>query len=109
MTILLLDTISAISGEPRVNLVATIGDGDRNVVVASDAGADTRLDWYFKVVADPEVEVGLGMEDFQTLAELAPEPGQTEFYGEMAALQEFADYERKTERAIPIIALLSPS
>ena len=62
VTLLLLHTVGARSGQPRINPVATIADGDRQVIIASKGGADTHPDWYYNVVANPQVEVELGTE-----------------------------------------------
>jgi deazaflavin-dependent oxidoreductase (nitroreductase family) len=106
MTLLLLHTVGAKSGQPRINPVATIEDGDRQVIIASKGGADTHPDWYFNVVANPEVEVELGLEKYRAQAEVAPEPERTELFGKMASVYPgFAEYERKTERVIPVITL----
>jgi deazaflavin-dependent oxidoreductase (nitroreductase family) len=106
MTLLLLHTVGAKSGLPRVNPVATIRDGDRQVIIASKAGADTNPDWYYNVLANPEVKVELGTEKFWARAEIAFDPERTNLYRKMASLYPgFAEYERKTKRVIPVITL----
>jgi deazaflavin-dependent oxidoreductase (nitroreductase family) len=106
MTLLLLHTIGAKSGQQRINPVATIQDGDRYVIIASKGGADTHPDWYYNVVANPDVSVEVGTEKFDARAEVAPEPERTELYRKMAGrYQGFAEYEQKTERVIPVITL----
>ncbi len=94
MTLLLLHTIGAKTGEPRLNPVAYLADGERYVIIASKGGAPTHPSWYHNVVAHPEVTVEVGTEKFQAQAEVAQEPERTELY-EKASTQYpgFADRE----------------
>ena len=106
MTLLLLHTIGAKSGQPRLNLVATMVDGDRYVIIASKGGAPTNPDWYYNIVANPEVRIEVGTEKFQAQADVAPEPERTALFAKMAAQHPgFAEYERNTDRVIPVIVL----
>ena len=106
MSLLLLHTTGAKSGQERVNPTAYIKDGDRLVIAASKAGAPTNPDWYYNLAANPEVGVEVGSEQFQARAMVAPEPERSELYGKMTKLYPgFADYERNTTRVIPVITL----
>ena len=105
-TLLLLHTIGAKSGQERINPVACTSYGDRLVVFASKAGAPTNPDWYYNLAANPLVTVEYGTEKFQAQAEIVPEPERTRIYSQMAAINPgFAEYEKKTTRVIPVIAL----
>jgi deazaflavin-dependent oxidoreductase (nitroreductase family) len=105
-TLLLLHTVGAKSGQPRVNPVAYIRDGDRLVIIASKGGAPTNPAWYYNLVAHPLVTVEVGTEQFQVRATIAAEPERTRLYGAMVAVMPgFAEYQRKTARAIPVIVL----
>ena len=106
MTLLLLHTIGAKSGQLRLNPVATMADGDRYVIIASKGGAPTNPDWYYNIVANPEVRIEVGTEKFQAQADVAPEPERTALFAKMAAQHPgFAEYERNTDRVIPVIVL----
>lgn len=106
MSLLLLHTTGAKSGQPRLNPVAYTNDGDRLVIIASKSGAPTNPDWYYNVVANPEVGVEVGTEQFQAQAAVMPEPERTELFGNMASKYPgFAEYEQKTTRVIPVITL----
>jgi deazaflavin-dependent oxidoreductase (nitroreductase family) len=106
MTLLLIHTIGAKSGKPHLNPVAYMMDGDRYVVIASKRGAPTHPDWYHNLVAHPEVSIEVGAEKIRARAEVVPEPERSELYARMAAkYPAFAEYERKTDRIIPVIAL----
>jgi deazaflavin-dependent oxidoreductase (nitroreductase family) len=81
-------------------------DGDRYVIIASKRGAPTHPDWYHNLVAHPEVSIEVGAEKIRARAEEVPEPVRSELYARMAAKYPgFAEYERKTDRIIPVIVL----
>ena len=106
MNLLLVNSIGAKSGLPRINPVAYIKEGDRYVIAASKAGSDTNPDWYYNLVAHPKVTVEVGDQKFPVLATVAEEPERTELYGKMASKYSgFADYEKKTDRIIPVFML----
>jgi deazaflavin-dependent oxidoreductase (nitroreductase family) len=105
-TLLLLHTTGAKSGQERVNPLVTIEDGDRLVVAASKGGAPTNPDWYYNIVANPQVSVEYGPEKFQAQATITSEPERTELYDKLAAeFAGFLEYAEKTTRVIPMITL----
>ncbi|MDP1714204.1 MAG: nitroreductase family deazaflavin-dependent oxidoreductase [Anaerolineales bacterium] len=105
-TLLLLHTKGAKSGQERINPVACVRDGERFVVIASKSGADSHPDWYFNVVANPQVTFEFGTETFQAQATVAEEPERTRLYDKMAEMMPgFNDYRAKTTRVIPVIVL----
>ncbi|MCB8945616.1 MAG: nitroreductase family deazaflavin-dependent oxidoreductase [Ardenticatenaceae bacterium] len=109
-TLLLLHTMGAKSGQSRINPVAYTKDNGRYVIIASKGGAPTNPDWYYNLVANPEVEVEVGTEQFTAKAAVVPEPERTRLYNQMAAQYTgFAEYEQKTTRAIPVITLTPQS
>jgi deazaflavin-dependent oxidoreductase (nitroreductase family) len=105
-SLLLLHTIGAKSGQPRINPVACINDGDRLVIIASKGGAPTNPDWYHNLLANPLVTVETGTEQFQAKATVAAEPERTRLYNQMVAMMPgFAGYQQNTTRIIPVIVL----
>ena len=105
-TLLLLHTIGTKSQQPRINPVAYTTDGDRLVIIASKGGAPTNPDWYYNLVAHPDVTVEVGTEQLQVHATVAAEPERTRLYQQMVAMMPgFAEYEQKTTRKIPVIIL----
>jgi deazaflavin-dependent oxidoreductase (nitroreductase family) len=105
-SLLLLHTVGAKSGEPRINPVACVSDGDRLVVIASKGGAPTNPDWYYNILANPLVTVETGSEQFQARATVAKEPERTRLYDKMVEMMPgFAGYREKTTRVIPVIIL----
>ena len=105
-SLLLLHTIGAKSGQPRINPVACVSDGDRLVIIASKGGGPTNPDWYYNIRANPLVTVETGSEQFQARATVAAEPERTRLYNKMVEMMPgFAEYQEKTSRVIPVIIL----
>ena len=105
-TLLLLSTTGAKSGQPRINPLSCLQDGDRWVVFGTKAGAPTSPDWYHNLVANPAVTVEVGTEKFEAEATVLIGEERDRIYARQAArLQVFADYEKKTTRTIPVVAL----
>ena len=105
-TLLLLHTHGAKSGKERINPTAYVRDGDRLVVIASKGGADTNPDWYYNILANPQVSVEVGTDKFRAHATVAQEPERTRLYNKMVEIMPgFDDYRRKTTRVIPVIIL----
>jgi len=106
-TLLLLHTQGAKSGQERINPLACVKDGDRCVVIASKGGAPTHPDWYYNVIANPQVTVEVGTETFQAEASVAEEPEPTRLYDQMVEVMPgFEGYRRNTTREIPVIVLI---
>ena len=104
--LLLLHTTGAKSGLPRLNPLVTFTDGDRYVIVASKGGAPTHPDWYYNLVAHPNVTVEVGSETFAAHATITSDPERSELYAKAASHYDFfIEYEKKAGRVIPVITL----
>jgi len=104
--IVLLHNVGTKSGQERINPLMSIEDGGRIVVFASAAGAPKNPAWYYNVVANPDVTVEYGTEQFNARASVAQEPERSELYAEMAGKYDnFREYQEKTERVIPVVIL----
>ena len=105
-TLLLLHTKGAKSRLPRTNPLVYLPDGDRFVVIASKGGAPTDPQWYRNLLADPNVEIEIGARTIPVTASVITGLERDELYARQVERRPaFADYERKTERKIPVIAL----
>jgi deazaflavin-dependent oxidoreductase (nitroreductase family) len=104
--IVLLHTTGAKSGQERVNPLASLPKGDVLYVFASKAGAPTNPDWYHNVLAHPEVEVEFGEDRFAAVATPVTGPERDRIWEEQKTeMPGFADYEKATDRVIPVIEL----
>ena len=104
--LLLLTTTGAKSGQRRTNPLAYLPDGDRLLIFASKAGAPTNPDWYHNLVAHPDVTVEVGAETYEATAAVLAGEERDRLYAKQAQVSPaFADYQAKTTRAIPVVAL----
>lgn len=105
-TLLLLHTRGAKSGQERINPLACVKDSDRLAIIASKGGADTHPDWYYNLIANPQVTVEFGTEKFQAHATVSEEPERTRLIDQMAEMMPIFDkYRREAIRVIPVIIL----
>ena len=106
VTLALLHTIGAKSGETRINPLICLPDDNRYLVVASKGGASTHPDWYHNILANPDVTVEFGTNKFEATAIPAEEPERTDLYTKMESFfNGFSEYKTMTERVIPIVVL----
>jgi len=104
--LLLLHHIGARSGKTRVNPVMYLKDGDRYIIFASKGGADTNPDYYYNIKAHPDIEIEVGDEKIHARAEEVTGPERDQLYARQASLYpSFEEYQRGTNRVIPVIAL----
>jgi len=105
--VVLLHTTGAKSGKARLNpLVAQPGDDGILYIFASKAGAPDNPDWYHNLLAHPEVEIEFGQEHFSATGTPVTGDERDRIYARQKELMPgFADYEAKTTRTIPVIAL----
>ena len=104
--LLLLTTTGAKSGQLRTTPMMYIPDGDRLLVIASNAGAPIHPDWYHNLVAYPEVTVEVGNEIFEAIAIVAEGPERQRLWTRIVELYPFfADHQAKVTRQIPVIVL----
>ena len=105
-TLLLLHHVGARSGQDRLNPLVYNRDGDRYVVFASKAGAPTNPDWYHNLKAHPDVTIEVGTDTIQVRAEEATgEERDRLFQAQTERSPQFAEYQSKTDRVIPVIVL----
>jgi len=106
--LLLLHTVGRRSGKPRVNPVMYLKDGDRYFVFASKAGADSHPDWFRNLQEQPDVRIEVGDQTIDVHAEEIRGQERNRLYERQASIYSgFADYQRKTKRVIPVVALIN--
>jgi deazaflavin-dependent oxidoreductase (nitroreductase family) len=105
--LLILTSTGAKSGAPRENLVGYFDIDDTIYVVGSAAGRDASPGWVFNLRAHPTVKVEIG-----------PEPQRDAVATELSSAERnrvydliverapgFGEYQKKTDRVIPVFAL----
>ncbi|MFC8182366.1 nitroreductase family deazaflavin-dependent oxidoreductase [Rhodococcus sp. NPDC057297] len=104
--LLLLHTVGAKIGADRLSPLMYLPDGDRYVIFASKAGADTNPAWYHNILANPAARIEVGDDTFDVVAQEIRGDERDTLYRKQAELYSgFADYEKKTTRVIPVVAL----
>ena len=104
--LVVLHTVGARSGKPRTNNMWYLADDDRYLLFASNAGGDGNPAWYWNLKANPDahIEVGDDIIDVQA-TELQGAERDDKYALQAERYPTFAEYQRKTSRTIPVIAL----
>ena len=105
-SLLLLTTTGARSGQPRVAPLAFTRSDEDYVVIASKGGSPSHPDWYHNLVSNPTVTVEVGGETFLARARVAEgDEHDTLFEAQAREMPNFAEYQQKTSRKIPVVVL----
>ncbi|MEX0846324.1 MAG: nitroreductase/quinone reductase family protein [Ilumatobacteraceae bacterium] len=105
--LVILHTIGAKSGAVReIPLVALVQD-DGPYVFASKGGATTNPDWYFNLLATPEIDVEAPTETYRArLVELPVDQGQAKLHEQAELMPQFGGYiTTAAPRLIPVFAI----
>ncbi|MDX2547902.1 nitroreductase family deazaflavin-dependent oxidoreductase, partial [Streptomyces sp. WI04-05B] len=79
-------------------------------VVASLGGAPKHPVWYFNVLADPRVDIQDGpVRQDRVAREVTGEEKSLWWERAVAAYPEYAEYQKKTDREIPVFVLEPPA
>ena len=106
MPVIVVTSRGARSGKLRKNPVMRVEHDGRYAAVASQGGAPTSPSWYRNLVADPHVEVQDGPRRMDMVAREVHGEEKAEWWERaVAAYPDYADYQRKTERQIPVFVL----
>jgi deazaflavin-dependent oxidoreductase (nitroreductase family) len=108
MPVIELTTTGRKSGQPRsVMLTSPLQQGDTLVVVASRGGDDTHPAWFLNLRDNPDVQVAYPGEPKQKRrARVAtPEERATMWPQVTGKYKNYAGYQTKTDREIPLVLL----
>ena len=104
--LLLLHTTGAKTGRTRVKPLVYRRDGDRLVVFGTKGGSPTHPEWFYNVRANPRVTVEVGSDRFEADARVAlPDERDRIWRLQTQDVPVFADYQKKTDRTIPVVIL----
>ena len=108
--LLLLTTTGAKSGQLRTNPVAYFADAGHIYIIASKAGAPSNPDWYYNLLAHPDVTVEMGTETFKATAVVLERGERDSVFAKVAKIAPgFGEYQTKTSRVIPVVELVRKS
>jgi deazaflavin-dependent oxidoreductase (nitroreductase family) len=103
---LILTTTGRKSGEPRPMALIYGRHGDDYLVVASKGGSPTHPAWYLNLDATPDVEVQVWGDKFKAHARTATPAEKQELWPIMTKeWPPYDEYQKKTERDIPLVVL----
>ncbi|MFD7062004.1 nitroreductase family deazaflavin-dependent oxidoreductase [Streptomyces sp. NPDC059906] len=106
LPVIVLTTRGSHSGKLRKAPLMRVEHEGRYAVVASLGGAPKHPVWYFNVKADPRVELQDGpVKQDMTAREVTGAEKAQWWERAVAAYPSYADYQKKTEREIPVFVL----
>jgi F420H(2)-dependent quinone reductase len=106
MPVLSLTTTGRKSGRSRSTTIIYVEDGDRLVVMPSNAGSDATPAWWLNLQANPEAEVQIAKECRRVRARRATDEEAERLWPRMRKLYSgFEEYQSFTEREQPIVLL----
>jgi deazaflavin-dependent oxidoreductase (nitroreductase family) len=104
--ILLLTTTGRKSGQPRTAPVLYLADGNRFVVINTNAGNDKTPAWSLNLRANPEAEVEIGRNQVAVRARLAEGEERADLWRRSMEQYEGWDfYESKLDREVGVFVL----
>ncbi|MCX5447502.1 nitroreductase/quinone reductase family protein [Streptomyces nigrescens] len=105
--LLLLTTTGARSGVPHTTPLGYLPDVDgRVLVIASAAGAPKHPAWYHNLLAHPRVTVEAGVFTYEAQAVVLEGAERDRAFARAAEADPgWSDYQEKTERILPVVAL----
>ncbi|AOP47288.1 nitroreductase family deazaflavin-dependent oxidoreductase [Streptomyces lydicus] len=106
LPVIVLTTRGAKSGKLRKSPLMRVEHEGKYAAVASLGGAPQHPVWYHNVVADPRVELQDGpVRQDMTAREVTGEEKARWWARAVEAFPDYADYQEKTERVIPVFVL----
>ena len=103
---LLLTTKGRRSGKPRALPLIYGTDGDGYVIIASKGGMPDHPLWYRNLEADPECDLMVGPKPVHARARFAQGEERERLWRAMVEIYPpYADYQKATERTIPVVVL----
>ena len=107
MPVLKLTTIGRKSGQRRATMLTSpLLEGDNVMLVASYGGDDRDPMWFSNIVANPDVEVVMNGSTRKMRARIAESDERTRLWEALTAKHaNYAGYQRKTSRQIPVVVL----
>lgn len=106
LPVVILTTKGAKTGKLRKTPLMRVEHDGKYAVVASMGGAPKNPTWYNNLLADPHVELQDGPVKRDMIArELSGEEKAEWWRRAVQAFADYADYQRKTDREIPVFVL----
>lgn len=103
---LLLTTTGRKSGQKRTMPLIYGKFGGNHIVIGSKGGSETHAAWYLNLLANPEVDLQVGTENFNARARIATGEERAQIWKHMLTVYPpYQDYQNRTKREIPVVVL----
>lgn len=103
---LLIHTLGAKSGKEHIVPMRCLPDGDALYIFASAHGSARNPDWYYNVIAHPDITIEQGSESIPVhVTEVVGAERDAIFARHAARFPIFAEYAQKLSRSIPVLRL----
>jgi deazaflavin-dependent oxidoreductase (nitroreductase family) len=105
--LLLLTTTGAKNGQRHTTPVMYLREDDRVFIFASKGGAPGNPDWYYNLLAHPDITVEIGDQTYQAKASPITGEERDQIYARWATMYpQFREYQENTTRIIPAIEVV---
>ncbi len=105
-TLLLLHTVGAKSGQPRLSPLAYLTIDGKMIIVGSYAGAPNNPAWVHNLRANPQARIEIGTDTYDVVArELRGDERDATWQKVVEYSEVFAGYQANTTRTIPLFEL----
>jgi deazaflavin-dependent oxidoreductase (nitroreductase family) len=103
LPVVIVTSLGARSGRIRKTPLMRVEHQGRYLLVASQGGAPKHPTWYFNLKSHPVIELQDGpVKQEMAVRELSGEEKATWWERAVAAFPNYADYQRRTDREIPV-------
>jgi deazaflavin-dependent oxidoreductase (nitroreductase family) len=105
-TLLLLHTVGAKSGKPRLSPLAYLTVDDRMLIFGSYAGAPKDPAWVHNLRKNPRAHVEVGTDAYDVEVRELPREERDDLYAKLVEMvPTLGEYQAKTDRVIPLFEL----
>jgi deazaflavin-dependent oxidoreductase (nitroreductase family) len=104
--VLLLDHVGAKSGQRRTSPLVYATDGENVILVASKGGYPRNPGWFHNLMANPDTTIQIGSRRRPVRARVADAEERVRLWPKVVEVYKgYDDYQRRTEREIPLVIL----
>ena len=101
--VVVVTSVGAKSGNLRKNPVMRVEHAGSYALVASKGGAPSHPTWYHNLVGHPRIELQDGSDRREYTVRVAEDPERATWWERAVAVwPDYADYQTKTDREIPV-------
>ena len=104
--VLLLSSVGRRTNQERTTPLGYFMDGNRYIIIASNAGSDSHPAWFYNLSKNPRGLIEVGKQKLPVEAKIVEPEKRDLLWAKLVKLApRYAGYEKKTSRVIPLIAL----